>query len=461
MKRFIVCLLQGSTAAIATSALLALTSLPGWAVSLTNLSQDADQARDSSSLLAELSLTPAEPEATEESVTSDDVALQAALTTFESTYGLSLRSENGEFYPTVSMQRKEFAVVTVAMLDYLLERSAHYGTAYDQQCSAYETQIAQLLEQSQELESQAEQVFAAIDESYQLQIEQSPSFPESSIESIDVRQVTSKTRSQTTRLTPVHSQTALSSSTVKQNNLAQDLAQDDDWNEYQTQIERWWNILFFADELADLEQTAYRQAPVTHGEFVIQSVRVLEELPATIQNLDHGARDALVAELQPELDALEAQFKSVEADLQALVALLNSAKALPIQPSRQHITALEAAHFLAWDHVVSITEVTDVSPTDAYYDALQRLIEYYGVDFTFSDGTFRGEAPLTHNDYVIYMSKVGELFFLQLALHPACDVGGFWDGGHDMRTTYDTLTRIEQQIELRQAALNRDRNQQP
>jgi hypothetical protein len=55
--------------------------------------------------------------------------------------------------------------------------------------------------------------------------------------------------------------------------------------------------------------------------------------------------------------------------------------------------------------VTSVGQLEDVSPSDPYFQALQSLIEKYGVDVSLPDGTFRGEQPITRGNFVIYLNR--------------------------------------------------------
>ncbi|HRH42932.1 MAG TPA: S-layer homology domain-containing protein [Pyrinomonadaceae bacterium] len=50
--------------------------------------------------------------------------------------------------------------------------------------------------------------------------------------------------------------------------------------------------------------------------------------------------------------------------------------------------------------ITSISQIKDVKPTEQHYQALQSLVEKYGVFEPFPDGTFRANAPLTRGEFV-------------------------------------------------------------
>lgn len=52
--------------------------------------------------------------------------------------------------------------------------------------------------------------------------------------------------------------------------------------------------------------------------------------------------------------------------------------------------------------ITSISQIKDVRTTDKHYMALQSLVERYGV---FSDETFRGNDPLTREEFVVLLNK--------------------------------------------------------
>ncbi|MEC4895231.1 MAG: S-layer homology domain-containing protein [Oscillatoria sp. PMC 1051.18] len=50
--------------------------------------------------------------------------------------------------------------------------------------------------------------------------------------------------------------------------------------------------------------------------------------------------------------------------------------------------------------IISVDELTDVSPSDYYYDALRSLIEKYGVVASYPDNTFRGNRVMTRYEFI-------------------------------------------------------------
>jgi S-layer homology domain len=50
--------------------------------------------------------------------------------------------------------------------------------------------------------------------------------------------------------------------------------------------------------------------------------------------------------------------------------------------------------------ITSVSQLTDVDPTQCYYKDLQSLIERYGISVGYSDNTFRGEQAMTRAEAV-------------------------------------------------------------
>ena len=44
-------------------------------------------------------------------------------------------------------------------------------------------------------------------------------------------------------------------------------------------------------------------------------------------------------------------------------------------------------------------------PTDPYYQAVQSLVERYGIDVSLPDGTVRPDEPLTRGDFMVYLNE--------------------------------------------------------
>ncbi|MBE9010314.1 carbohydrate porin [Pseudanabaenaceae cyanobacterium LEGE 13415] len=58
------------------------------------------------------------------------------------------------------------------------------------------------------------------------------------------------------------------------------------------------------------------------------------------------------------------------------------------------------------EQVTSVSELTDVRPTDWAFQAVQSLVERYGVLAGYPDRTFRGNRPLTRNEFAATIATV-------------------------------------------------------
>ncbi len=63
--------------------------------------------------------------------------------------------------------------------------------------------------------------------------------------------------------------------------------------------------------------------------------------------------------------------------------------------------------------VTSVSQLKDIQPTDWAFQALQSLVERYGVIAGYSDGTFRGKNPITRYEFAAglnaALSRINEL----------------------------------------------------
>lgn len=66
-------------------------------------------------------------------------------------------------------------------------------------------------------------------------------------------------------------------------------------------------------------------------------------------------------------------------------------------------TEVQAETLLA--QVTSTSQISDVDPTASYYPALQQLIESYGINLTYSDGTFRANDVLTYGEFALGLNQ--------------------------------------------------------
>ncbi len=59
----------------------------------------------------------------------------------------------------------------------------------------------------------------------------------------------------------------------------------------------------------------------------------------------------------------------------------------------------------AWAQVPSVSELSDVQPSDWAYQALQSLSDRYGIPLGYPDGTFRGDQPLTRYEFAAALTQ--------------------------------------------------------
>lgn len=67
------------------------------------------------------------------------------------------------------------------------------------------------------------------------------------------------------------------------------------------------------------------------------------------------------------------------------------------------ITALFIENSQARD-VFPVEGEGDVSRSDPYYDALRNVVDRYGINVGYPDGTFKGNQSLTRSEFVVYVN---------------------------------------------------------
>src|SRR5688572_25951607 len=94
-------------------------------------------------------------------------------------------------------------------------------------------------------------------------------------------------------------------------------------------------------------------------------------------------------------------------------------------------------------HVSPRDGIGDVSPSDHYYDALRNIVDRYGINVGYPDGTFKGNQSLSRGEFVIYMNDVFHDFTVLLQA-PIGDVDLLAD---DMEKITARLSNEHQSIE--------------
>lgn len=54
---------------------------------------------------------------------------------------------------------------------------------------------------------------------------------------------------------------------------------------------------------------------------------------------------------------------------------------------------------------LAVSQLTDVQPTDTTFDALRSLVELYGLNLAFADGTFKGSQAITRSEFSDYVKQ--------------------------------------------------------
>lgn len=58
--------------------------------------------------------------------------------------------------------------------------------------------------------------------------------------------------------------------------------------------------------------------------------------------------------------------------------------------------------------IASVSQLTDVKPTDWYFNDLQSLIEIFGIDVGYEDYTFKGSQSMTRAEVVSFLNRALE-----------------------------------------------------
>lgn len=82
-----------------------------------------------------------------------------------------------------------------------------------------------------------------------------------------------------------------------------------------------------------------------------------------------------------------------------LEAKEQSASSDEVVPDANNIDSIEPFNPTALDQITSVTQLSDVQPTDWAYQALQSLVERYGCIVGYPDGTYRGQRALTRFEF--------------------------------------------------------------
>lgn len=106
--------------------------------------------------------------------------------------------------------------------------------------------------------------------------------------------------------------------------------------------------------------------------------------------------------VQPESTLKPTSLQRFSTHDQHRSPVTNVAQAMPSQPSSNTSASLLA-------QVTSITQLQDVQPTDWAYQAVQSLVERYGIgELVYPDNTFRGNQGLTRGRFAIVLNQALE-----------------------------------------------------
>ena len=96
--------------------------------------------------------------------------------------------------------------------------------------------------------------------------------------------------------------------------------------------------------------------------------------------------------------------------------------------------------------VNSVSELTDISPTDWAFQAVRSLVERYKCLEGFPDNTFRGDRPLTRYEFAAALNRCLNRV-LELVAGNGDDDNGFDDD------TFQTITELQEEFRAELAAL--------
>ncbi|NJO49267.1 MAG: iron uptake porin [Leptolyngbyaceae cyanobacterium RM2_2_4] len=163
--------------------------------------------------------------------------------------------------------------------------------------------------------------------------------------------------------------------------------------------------------VANEDSTEAAIAPET--EFKIANFESIDEpIYQPTADLQSGLQDSYVAPAagQPSIELAESTI--AQSITQPTVAPVNS------QPEAE-VFANPSAGLQEMNQLTSVSQLSDVQPTDWAFQALQSLVERYGVIAGYPDGTFRGNRALTRYEFAAGLNaaldRVNELIAAGLA----------------------------------------------
>lgn len=112
-------------------------------------------------------------------------------------------------------------------------------------------------------------------------------------------------------------------------------------------------------------------------------------------------------------------------------------RSLDVNASADCTTVIETDSMF---QVRSVNELSDVQPSDWAFQALQTLIERYGLIGGFPDGTFRGNHPLTRDEFAVALLQVFRHVEELLASGQIAQVREDFATLRRLQATYGTIT---------------------
>ncbi|QZZ21912.1 carbohydrate porin [Leptothermofonsia sichuanensis E412] len=125
------------------------------------------------------------------------------------------------------------------------------------------------------------------------------------------------------------------------------------------------------------------------------------------------AGSPVVAQTVSDTDA-QAQSSSVHiSQVSVAPAIADASLAEPVNSTANLLAADTGNHLDGMDQVTSVSQLTDVQPTDWAFQALQSLVERYGCIVGYPDRTFRGNRALSRYEFAAglnaCMDRINEL----------------------------------------------------
>jgi hypothetical protein len=148
-----------------------------------------------------------------------------------------------------------------------------------------------------------------------------------------------------------------------------------------------------------------------------------EALSAELLAVESEASVVEVAELEPVVEPV------AEVEVPVEVAQVQVEQTAPVAPAANTTTSVDSLEQImeysnegnvnSINQVTSISQLSDVQPTDWAFQALQSLVERYGVIAGYPDGTYRGNRAMTRYEFAAGLNaaldRVNELIAAGLA----------------------------------------------